>query len=53
MTLNELFQIRSALESSVKFEVDEALKIVNKEIELKTMDPRKAKIDLLGNLIEE
>jgi hypothetical protein len=58
MTLDELYEIKSALEyakfvDSYLDEAEKALKIVEREIELKTMDPRKVKADISGNLIEE
>ena len=45
MTLDELFEIKSALEFSKHVdscldECEEALRIINREINLKTMDPR-------------
>ena len=54
MILDELMIIKRALGFlSVRFPViDEAYRIINREITLKTLDPRQPKVDVSGNSIE-
>lgn len=50
MLLEDLIHLKKCVSRTFKWEdFERAMKILDKEIELKTMDPRKSKIDVQGN----